>query len=69
MENSDQAEVLSIIALPSAEERRRREVVLARMMLLCIDIILSGEPLGLDIARDLFHTTRTAYPELVDEFL
>ena len=69
MENPDNPEVLSVIALPTAEERRRREVMLARMMLLCIDIILSGEPLGLDIARDLFHTTRTAYAELVDEFL
>jgi hypothetical protein len=69
MENPDNPEVLSVIALPTAEERRRREVMLARMMLLCIDIILSGEPLGLKTARDLFHEIQHVYPELADEFL
>ena len=69
MENRDNPEVLAVVALPSAAERRRREVVLARTMLLAIDMILSGEPLGLVIARDLFHEVRHSYPELVDEFL
>jgi hypothetical protein len=62
-------EVLAVVSLPSAEQRRRREVMLARVMLVAIDIILSGEPLGLVIARDLFREVRYAYPELVDESL
>ncbi len=33
--------------LPTPQERRRREVMLARLMLLATDIVLSGEPLGL----------------------
>ena len=43
--------------------------MLARLMLLAVDLILSGEGVGLEIARDLFRTTQHAYPELLDEFL
>jgi hypothetical protein len=49
------------------EERRRREVMLARVMLLAIDVVLAGEPLALETARDLFREVRHTYPELVDE--
>ena len=41
--------------------------MLARVMLVAIDIVLSGEPLGLETARDLGKELRHAYPELVDE--
>jgi hypothetical protein len=67
--NANSPEVLAVVVLPSAEERRRREIMLARTMLLAIDMILSGEPLGLEIARDLFREVRYAYPELLDEFV
>ena len=63
----DNPEVLAVVPLPSPEERRRREVLLARLMLLAPDIVLSGEFLGLDAARDLGRELRHAYPELVDE--
>jgi len=62
-------EVLAVVPLPNGEERRRREIMLARVMLVAIDLILAGEPLGLKTARDLFHEVRHTYPELVDEFL
>ena len=65
----DNQEVLAVVPLPSAEERRRREVLLARLMLLAADIVLSGEFLGLDAARDLGRGASHAYPELVDEYL
>lgn len=55
--------------LPLAEERRRREITLARVTLVAIDIVLAGDPLGLETARDLLREVRHAYPELVDEFL
>ena len=58
MENTDSPEVLAVVALPSAAERRRREIVLARVMLVAIDIVLAGEPLGLETARDLFREVR-----------
>lgn len=69
MESPNNPKVLGVVPLPSAEERRRGEIMLARVMLVAIDIVLAGEPLGLDTARDLFREVRHTYPELVDEFL
>lgn len=63
----DNPEVLAVVPLPSPADRRRREVMLARVMLVAIDIILAGDPLGLETARDLIRELRHAYPELVDE--
>jgi hypothetical protein len=45
----DDPEVLAVVPLPTPEEQRRREVMLARVMLVAIDIVLAGDPLG---ARD-----------------
>ena len=67
MENADTPEVLVVVPLPTEEERRRREIMLARLMLVAIDLVLSGEGLGLVTARDLGKELRHAYPELVDE--
>jgi hypothetical protein len=69
MNKPESPEVLAVIPLPISQERRRREVMLARVMLVAIDIILSGEPLGLESARDLGKELRHAYPELLDEYL
>ena len=69
MDNANNPEVLAIVPLPTAEERRRREIMLARAMLVAIDLVLSGERLGLETTRDLGRELRRAYPELVDEFL
>ena len=69
MHNPDYPEVLAVVPLPSAAERRRREGMLARVMLLAIDSVLAGEPLGLETARDLSRELRHAFPELVDEYL
>lgn len=67
MDNANNPEVLAVVPLPTAQERRRREVTLARVMLVAIDIVLAGEPLGLETARDLGKELRHAYPEFVDE--
>jgi hypothetical protein len=69
MDRVNSPEVLGVVALPSAAERRQREIMLARVMLVAIDIVLAGEPLGLEAARDLGRELRHAYPELVDECL
>jgi hypothetical protein len=42
--------------------------MLTRVMLLAVDHVLSGEPLGLETARDVIREVRHAYPELVDEW-
>jgi hypothetical protein len=69
MDNTKTPEVLSVIPLPTAQERRRREIMLARVMLVAIDTTLSGEGMGLETARDLIREVEHAYPELVDELL
>ena len=69
MDDEDNPEVLAIVPLPSAAERRRREVMLARVMLVAIDLVLSGEGLGLETARDLIRETKHTYPELVADEL
>ena len=65
----DNPEVLAGLPLPTPEEQRRREVMLARVMLVAIDIVLAGDSLGLETARDLMRELRHTYPEVVDEYL
>jgi hypothetical protein len=70
-------EVLAIMPLPSRErspkltpeERRRREVMLTRVMLVAIDLVLSGEGLGLETARDLVREIEHTFPELAAEWI
>lgn len=69
MNKPERPQVLAVVPLPSAQERRRREVMLVRLMLVAIDLVVSGEGLGLETARDLFRDVRHCYPELVDESL
>jgi len=67
MNKPESPEVLAVVPLPTAQERRRREIMLARVMLVAIDLILSGEGMGLETARNLVREVRHAHPELVDE--
>ena len=67
MDNPDNPEVLAVVPLPSSVERRRREVMLARAMLLALDLIVFGEGLGLETARDLIREIRHTFPELLEE--
>lgn len=41
--------------------------MLARVMLVAIDLVLAAEPLGLETTRDLGRELRHTFPELVDE--
>jgi hypothetical protein len=41
--NPDGPKVLALVPSPSPQERRRREIMLARVMLVAIDIILPGD--------------------------
>ena len=64
--NNHNPEVLAVVPLPSASERRLREVNLARLMLVMVDIVLAGDPLGLETARDLGRELRHTFPELLE---
>jgi hypothetical protein len=63
----DNPEAAGILAVPLPEERRLKEILLARLMILVTDHIFAGEGLGLESVRDLVRELRHAYPELVDE--
>ena len=56
--------VADTLAIPLPEERRRSEIMLARVLLLAVDHVVFGEPLGLETARDLVREVKHAYPEL-----
>ena len=64
MNKTDTLEVPAVVPLPTAEERRRREVMLARVMLAATDLVLSGEGMGLETALDLVREVWHCYPEL-----
>ena len=53
-----------MLGTPTPEERRLREVNLARLMLVMVDIVLAGDPLGLEAARDLIREVEHTFPEL-----
>lgn len=67
MHNPDNPKVLAVVSLPSPQERRHREIMLTRVMLVAIDLVLSGDGLGLATARDLVREIRHTFPELLDE--
>jgi len=69
MNKPESPEVLAVVPLPSAEERRRRQVMLARLLLVAVDMTLAGEPLGLETGRDLIREVEHAYPELAAEWI
>ena len=64
MDNQTTPEVLAVVPLPSAAEGRLREINLARLMLVMVDIVLAGGPLGLETARDLVREIKHTFPEL-----
>jgi hypothetical protein len=64
----DNPEVLAVVPLPSPEERRHMEVLLARLMILMTDHILAGEGLGLESARDLVREVKHTFPELLADW-
>jgi hypothetical protein len=55
MNNPQNPEILAFALLPSPGERRRRELMLVRLMLVATDLVVSGEGIGLQSARDLVH--------------
>jgi hypothetical protein len=67
IEVDEPEDISGVLATPTPEERRLREVNLARLMLVMVDIVLAGDPLGLETARDLIREVEHTYPELVDE--
>ena len=69
MNNPQNPEILAFALLPSSVERRRRELMLVRLMLLATEPrVVSGEGIGLQSARDLVFEILHCYPELTAEW-
>src|SRR5208283_30251 len=65
-ENSDEPEMLAVAGIPSAEERRRRELMLARLLVIALEMLLSEGYIDLAIkietAMDIMREFKHAYP-------
>lgn len=66
----DEAEVLAIAVIPSAEERKRRERLLARLLLLALEMLLSEGHTDLSVkietAKDMIREFKHVYPEAMN---
>jgi hypothetical protein len=69
-ENSDEPEALAIAPLPTAEERRRRELMLARLLLLALEMLLceghTDLSIKIEITKDMIREFKHAYPETMN---
>ena len=69
-EDSDEPEVLAVALIPSAEERRRRELMLARLLVLALEMLLSEGHIDLgekiETARDMIREFKHVYPETMN---
>jgi hypothetical protein len=63
----DEPEMLAVAVIPSAEERRRRELVLARLLLLALEMLLSEGhtelAVKIETAKDMIREFKHVYPE------
>lgn len=64
----DPTKKTGVLAMQLSEERRRSEIILARVMLPAVDRVLSGDALGLKGASDLIREVCDSYTELLDEW-
>jgi hypothetical protein len=70
MNNPDTPEVLAVVALPSAAERRRREIMLARLLVITLEMLLSEGHTDLAVkietAKDMIREFKHVYPETMN---
>jgi hypothetical protein len=70
MNNTDNPEVLAVALILSAEERRRRERALARLLVIMLDVLLSEGhtelAVKIDAAKDMIREFKFVYPETMD---
>jgi hypothetical protein len=70
MENPDYPEVLAVALIPAPEERKRRERLLARLLLLALEMLLSEGHTDLSVkietAKDVILEFKHTYPEAMN---
>ena len=66
----DEPEVLAVAAIPSAEERKRRERLLASLLVISLEMLLSEGHTDLAVrietAKDMIREFKHAYPEAMN---
>ena len=70
MNNTDSPEVLAVALIPSADERKRRERVLARLLVIALEMLLSEGYIDLAVkvetAKDMIREFKHVYPETMN---
>jgi hypothetical protein len=70
VDNPDSPEALAVVPLPTIEERRRRERVLARLLVITLDMLLSEGhtdlALRIETAKDMIREFKHVYPEAMN---
>jgi len=70
MNNSGTPEVLAVVPLPSPVERRRRENMLARLLVITLEMLLSEGHTDLatkiETAKDMIRELKHVYPETMN---
>lgn len=69
-ENNKGPEVLALALIPAPEERKRRERLLARLLLLALEMLLSEGHIDLGVkietAKDMILELKHVYPETMN---
>ena len=69
-ENSYEPEVLAVAVIPPADERKRRERVLARLLVIALEMLLSEGHIDLGVkietAKDVILEFKHTYPEAMN---
>ncbi|MGA8733653.1 MAG: hypothetical protein WB558_07000 [Terriglobales bacterium] len=70
MDNADNHEVLAVALIPAPDERKRRERLLARLLLLALEMLLSEGHTDLSVkietAKDMIREFKHVYPEAMN---
>lgn len=70
VDNPDSPEVLAVALIPAPEERKRREHLLARLLVITLEMLLSEGHTDLAIkietAKDIIREFKHTYPETMN---
>lgn len=70
MNKTDSPEMLAVAVIPSAEERKRRERVLASLLVITLEMLLSEGHTDLAVkietAKDMIREFKHVYPEAMN---
>ena len=70
MNGTDNPELLAVALIPAPEERKRRERLLAKLLLMAVEMLLSGGhtelAVKIETAKDMIRELKHVYPETMN---